>query len=48
MDGALSKEEKNMLNNLNYHLRPHILIVTYDELINNASKEISLIRGVKR
>lgn len=48
MDGALSKEEKNMLNNLNYHLRPHILIITYDELINNASKEISLIRGVKR
>ena len=48
MDGGLSKEERNMLNNLNYHLIPHILIVTYDELINNASKEISIIRGVKK
>ena len=39
----LDKESKKFLNQLNYHLRPHICVVPYDEVIENAKKEISLI-----
>jgi len=39
----LDKESKKFLAQLNYHLKPHIQIVTYNELIENANKEISLI-----
>lgn len=39
----LNKEDKKFLNQLNYHLRPHIQIITYNDIIENANKEISLI-----
>lgn len=38
--------EKEMLNELNFHLKPHIQIVTYNELINNANRELSMIEKV--
>lgn len=45
MDYKLKKEEMSMLKNVNYHLSPHILIITYDNLIDCARKEISLIKA---
>ncbi|MFH1327004.1 MAG: Shedu anti-phage system protein SduA domain-containing protein [archaeon] len=39
----LNKTHKKFLNQLNYHIKPHIQIITYDELIENAKKEVSLI-----
>ncbi len=40
--------EKEMLIELNFHLRPHIQIVTYDQLINNINRELSTIEKVSK
>jgi hypothetical protein len=43
MGYELSKEEEQLLHDLNYHLAPHVRIITYKMLIENAKKEISLL-----
>jgi hypothetical protein len=43
MDGYLSPAEANFIKDFNFHLRPHIMIVTYDHLITNAKNEIAFI-----
>jgi len=47
MDYNLNEVEKSMLNTLNSHLKPHIMIITYNDLIENGNKEISMIKNVK-
>ena len=43
----LEDAEKEMLNELNFHLRPHIQIVTYDNLIDNIKQELEVIGSIK-
>jgi hypothetical protein len=44
----LDGEQLKMLNQFNFHLRPHIQILTYDDLLNNAKQEIKLIEYIKK
>jgi hypothetical protein len=39
----LTKDEKELVNNLNFHLHPHIQIITYNDLIQKIKKELELI-----
>lgn len=39
--------EKQILREFNFHLAPHIQIVTYDELIQNIEREIGLMENIK-
>lgn len=41
----LSSAEEEMLNDWNFHLAPHIKIITFKELIISAKKEIALINS---
>lgn len=43
MGFELDEEEKKLLAWLNFHLSPHIQIVTYDQLQNNIKRELELI-----
>jgi len=43
----LEDAEKEMLTELNFHLRPHIQIVTFDELIENIKQELEVIGSIK-
>lgn len=43
----LEDAEKEMLNELNFHLRPHIQIISYDDLIGNIKQELEIIGNIK-
>jgi hypothetical protein len=43
----LEDAEKEMLTELNFHLRPHVQIVTFDELIENIKQELEVIGSIK-
>jgi len=40
--------EKEMLNEINFHLRPHIQIITYNDLIKNINQELEVVGSIKR
>lgn len=42
----LEDAEKEMLSEINFHLRPHIQIATFDELIENIKQELEIIGTV--
>ncbi|MCD4771660.1 DUF4263 domain-containing protein [archaeon] len=44
----ITKPHKDFLKQLNYHLAPHIKIITFNELIENCDKEISLIEEMNQ
>jgi len=48
MDKNLNQEEQKFRKDLNFHLRPHIQIITFDELISNAKNEIAIIKEAKK
>jgi hypothetical protein len=39
----LTKDEKELVKNLNFHLHPHIQIITYNDLIPKIKRELDLI-----
>lgn len=41
----LDDEEKRLLRYLNYHLAPHIQILTYDELLASTERELSMVQN---
>jgi len=43
----LEDAEKEMITELNFHLRPHIQIITFNELINNIKQELEVIGSIK-
>jgi len=43
----LGDAEKEMLNELNFHLSPHIQIISYDNLIENIKQELEVIGSIK-
>jgi hypothetical protein len=47
MGSYLNDEQKRILKELNFHLYPHIRIVTFDELKDNIEREINLLEIVK-
>jgi hypothetical protein len=44
----LDNDEKEMITELNFHLYPHIQIMTYDDLIKNTERELEIIEGLKK
>jgi len=47
MGFKLSEEEREFLNTLNFFLYPHIQVITYQDLIENSRRELSLLEDVK-
>jgi len=43
----LNEEEKRVLKELNFHLYPHITIITYDNLKEKIKRELSILEGLK-
>ncbi|OIO62261.1 hypothetical protein COT48_03340 [Candidatus Woesearchaeota archaeon CG08_land_8_20_14_0_20_47_9] len=43
----LEDAEKEMVTELNFHLRPHIQIITFNELIENIKQELEVIGSIK-
>ena len=43
----LPPEQEKLLENWNFHLKPHIRIVTYDNLLNSATQNLENIRCVR-
>jgi len=43
----LSDEEREFLNTLNFFLYPHIQVITYQDLIKNSRRELSLLEDIK-
>lgn len=43
----LSKAQENLLKNWSFHLRPHIRIITYDDLLESASQNLEHIKCVR-
>ena len=44
----LSDEEKRLLRNWNFQLRPHIKIVTFDEIIENGKRQLQNIKHARK
>lgn len=44
---ALDADEKEMIKELNFHLYPHIQILSYDDLLKNTERELEIIEGLK-
>lgn len=44
----LSQEELEMVNELNFHLYPHIRIISYNDLIANTIRELEIVEGVSK
>ena len=47
MGYQLDDEEKLMLKEMNFHLYPHIQVMTYDDLQKNIQSELEIIKGQK-
>jgi hypothetical protein len=43
----LSEEEQHFLDTLNFFLYPHIQVITYQDLIENSKRELSLLEDIK-
>ncbi|HOH04393.1 MAG TPA: DUF4263 domain-containing protein, partial [Candidatus Pacearchaeota archaeon] len=48
MGKNLNQEEQKFKKDLNFHLRPHIQIVTFDELIESAKREVAIIKEARK
>ncbi len=44
----LEGDEKEMVKELNFHLYPHIQLMTYDDLMKNTERELEIIEGLKK
>jgi hypothetical protein len=43
----LTKDEERLLSHWNFHLRPHIRIVTYNDLIQSAHRNLESVKCVR-
>jgi len=44
----LADRPNNMLSDWNFHLRPHIQVLTYDQIVKKAKRTVEIIKEVKR
>lgn len=48
MGRTLQADEIEMVREINFHLYPHIQLMTYDELVKNIERELEIIEGLKQ